>query len=234
MLPEVIKNEFMGWKRWEIIWLVLTSILITAVAIFIGDKPLGVITALLGILCVICTGKGKLSAYVFGLLHAIAYSIIAYHSKYYGEVMLNLIYYAPMQFYGFYIWTKNMNPDTNEVYKKSLNLKYTIIMLITVAVLTLVYGMILNLLRGNLPFVDALSTVVGVVALYISVKMYAEQWILWIIVNFATVIMWAHAFIYGHGSVAVLLMWSIYLINSFIMYFKWKNETNKNNDAINV
>lgn len=38
----------------------------------------------------------------------------------------------------------------------------------------------------------------------------------------------------GHGSVAVLLMWSIYLINSFIMYFKWKNETNKNYDAINV
>ncbi len=225
MLNETIKNELLGWKKWEIIWLVLTSILITGVSIYISDKPLGIITALFGILCVICTGKGKLSAYVFGLLHAITYSIIAFQSKYYGEVMLNLIYYLPMQFYGLYIWTKNMNPNTNEVYKKSLNLKYTIIMLIVVAFLTLVYGMILALLNGNLPFVDALSTVVGIVALYISVKMYAEQWILWIIVNLATVTLWVKAVSDGTGSVAVLLMWAIYLINSFIMYFKWKGET---------
>ena len=139
MLNETIKNELLGWKKWEIIWLVLTSILITGVSIYISDKPLGIITALFGILCVICTGKGKLSAYVFGLLHAITYSIIAFQSKYYGEVMLNLIYYLPMQLYGLYIWTKNMNPNTNEVYKKSLNLKYTIIMLIVVAFLTLVF-----------------------------------------------------------------------------------------------
>ncbi len=97
MLNETIKNELLGWKKWEIIWLVLTSILITGVSIYISDKPLGIITALFGILCVICTGKGKLSAYVFGLLHAITYSIIAFQSKYYGEVMLNLIYYLPMQ-----------------------------------------------------------------------------------------------------------------------------------------
>ena len=29
------------------------------------------------------------------------------HLKYYGEVMLNIIYYLPMQFVGFYIWRKN-------------------------------------------------------------------------------------------------------------------------------
>lgn len=227
MLQETIKNELTGWKKWEIIWLVLTSILITSVSIYIGDTPLGIITALLGILCVICTGKGKLSAFVFGLLHVVAYAIIAYQSKYYGEVMLNIIYYAPMQFYGFYIWSKNMNPDTNEVYKRSLNMKNTTIMLIAVAVLTLSYGMLLQWLNGSLPYVDALSTVVAIVALYISVKMYAEQWILWIIVDFATVIMWLVAVADGTGSVAVLLMWTIYLLNAFIMYFKWKGETNE-------
>ena len=221
MLQETIKNELSGWKKWEIIWLVLTSILITGVSIYIGDTPLGIITALLGILCVICTGKGKLSAYVFGLLHVVAYAIIAYQSKYYGEVMLNVIYYAPMQFYGFYIWSKNMNPDTKEVYKRSLNMKNTAIMIISVAVLTLFYGMILQWIHGSLPYVDSLSTVVAIVALYLSVKMYAEQWILWIIVDFATVIMWLMAVVDGTGSVAVLLMWTVYLLNAFIMYFKW-------------
>ena len=34
--------------------------------------------------------------------------------------MLNALYYVPMQFVGFYIWSKNMNSTTHEVEKKSI------------------------------------------------------------------------------------------------------------------
>ena len=131
-----------------------------------------------------------------------------------------------MQFYGFYEWGKNMNPDTHEVYKKKMSLRNTVILLISVFVLTVLYGLFLQFLNGNLPFVDALSTVVAIIALYISIKMYTEQWLLWIIVNIVTVIMWIYALNNGNGSVVILIMTLIYLINSIIMYFKWKNESN--------
>ena len=140
--------------------------------------------------------------------------------------MLNILYYLPMQFYGFYEWGKNMNPDTHEVYKKKMSLRNTVILLISVFVLTVLYGLFLQFLNGNLPFVDALSTVVAIIALYISIKMYTEQWLLWIIVNIVTVIMWIYALNNGNGSVVILIMTLIYLINSIIMYFKWKNESN--------
>ena len=130
-----------------------------------------------------------------------------------------------MQFYGFYEWGKNMNPDTHEVYKKKMSLRNTVILLISVFALTVLYGLFLQLLNGNLPFVDALSTVVAIIALYISIKMYTEQWLLWIIVNIVTVIMWIYALNNGNGSVVILIMTLIYLINSIIMYFKWKNES---------
>ena len=130
-----------------------------------------------------------------------------------------------MQFYGFYEWGKNMNPDTHEVYKKKMSLRNTVILLISVFALTVLYGLFLQFLNGNLPFVDALSTVVAIIALYISIKMYTEQWLLWIIVNIVTVIMWIYALNNGNGSVVILIMTLIYLINSIIMYFKWKNES---------
>lgn len=139
--------------------------------------------------------------------------------------MLNIFYYLPMQFYGFYVWKKNMNPQTNEVFKKSLSIKNTIILLIAVLTLTTIYSFILQYLNGTLPFMDALSTVVAIVAIYIAIKRYAEQWILWIIVNIVTVIMWTYAFLNGTGHIAILIMSIIYLINSTIMYFKWKNES---------
>lgn len=226
MMKELLKNEIIGWKKWEISWLLVATILITVISIILGDTIMGILAAITGIICVILTGKGKLSAYLFGLVNVIAYAIIAFESKYYGEVMLNLIYYVPMQFWGFYVWSKNMNPKTNEVLKKKMTLKQTSIMLISVFTLTMIYGLILQLLNGNLPYVDALSTVISIVALYISIKMYTEQWILWIIVDVVTVFMWVIALIEGTGSVAILMMWVIYLVNAIIMYFKWRNETN--------
>ena len=58
----------------------------------------------------------------------------------------------------------------------------------------------------------------------VSIKMYAEQWILWIIVNVVSVIMWAIAFAQGNDSIATLLMWVVYLVNAVVMYRKWLKE----------
>ena len=78
---------------------------------------------------------------------------------------------------------------------------------------------------GNLPFVDSMSTVVSVVAQILCIKRYVEQWVLWIVVDIVTVIMWIAAFFIGGESVATLLMWSVYLINAIIMFIKWSKET---------
>ena len=133
-----------------------------------------------------------------------------------------------MQFYRFYVWNKNMNPKTNEVYKRSLSMRDTMILLAVVFGMTIAYGIILQILNGNLPFVDALGTVISVIALIISIKMYTEQWLLWIIVNVINVFLWIQAFINGSGTVAILAMCIIYLINSILMYFKWRNEAKAN------
>ena len=116
-IKEIIKNEFKGWKFLEVLWLVLACGIITGLSIYWKDSLMGIISALTGVACVICTGKGKLSAYVFGLVNAVLYAIIAYEQTLYGETMLNALYYVPMQFIGLFIWSKNMNNETHEVKK---------------------------------------------------------------------------------------------------------------------
>lgn len=179
-MNELLKNELSGWKSWEIGWLLMATVGITIITVALGEDYLGLIAAVTGIICVIFAGKGKLLTYFFAIIHIVTYALIAYNARYYGILMLNVLYYLPMQFYGFYVWQKNMNPDTKEVYKKSLSRKNTVILLVLVFAMTMVYGTILQILNGNLPFVDALGTVVAVVGMYISIKMYAEQWLLWI------------------------------------------------------
>lgn len=227
-IKSYIKEEFLGWKTWEVLWLIIACVTIFALSVYWKDTAMGIISATTGVACVVCTGKGKLSAYIFGIVNTLLYAIIAYKAQFYGEVMLNAIYYFPMQFYGIYVWSKHMNAETHEVEKKEMNLNGKFILCGCVIVATIAYGFMLKWLGGALPFIDALSTVVSVVAMIISIKMYAEQWILWIVVDVVTVIMWAIAFAQGNDSIATLLMWIVYLGNAVVMYVKWIKEAKAN------
>lgn len=221
-IKDCISPEFKNWKPVEIIWLSVAVLTILALSIYWKDSAIGIMAAVTGVLCVVLTGKGKLSSYIFGFFNVIFYAYIAFQAKYYGEVMLNVLYYFPMNFVGWFAWRKHMDEEIGEVEKKRLSTRNCIVIFSITGIAIVVYGLILKAMKGNLPFVDSMSTVVSIVAQILCVKRFVEQWILWIIVDIVTVIMWIAAFFNGGESVATLIMWSIYLINAVIMYLKWK------------
>lgn len=228
---EILKNELKGWKKWEVAWLLTACVIICGLSIYWGDNLMGIISATTGVACVVCTGKGKLSAYVFGLVNCALYAIISYKASLYGETMLNAIYYVPMQFYGFYIWNKNMNMSTYEVKKKHMKNSQRFIILLGVIIFTILYGMILSKMGDAMPYIDSFTTISSIFAMIISVRMFSEQWWLWIFVDVFTVIMWGKAFIGGNESIATLLMWIVYLGNAIIMCYKWEKEIKENKGA---
>lgn len=223
-----IKNEITGWSKWEISWLVIACSIITGLSIYWGDNLMGIISATTGVACVVCTGKGKLSAYIFGLVNCVLYAIISYKAHLYGETMLNVVYYIPMQFIGFYAWSKHMNNETHEVEKRHMSWKSRIILLVSIIASTYVYGLLLKHLNDAMPFVDSFTTVSSVIAMIISVKMFAEQWWLWIGINIFSIFMWYCDFKTGSGNAATMLMWCTYLVNSILMCIKWEKEIRSN------
>lgn len=224
-MKEFIKNELYGWKKLEVLWIVMASVIITVLSIYWGDNALGIIMALTGVICVILTGKGKMSCYLFGLVNTLLYAYIAFGAKYYGEVMLNALYYVPMQFVGWFLWKKHMNQDTGEVEKTRLKLWHQMVLLFLSVLAIYGYGFVLKKLGGNLPFIDSMSTCLSVLAMILSVKRLMEQWILWIVVDVVTVFMWFVDFRNGGTDVATLLMWMVYLLNAVFMFVKWNKES---------
>lgn len=213
-----------NWRKTDVAWLCVATVTILTLSVYWHDSLIAIIAALTGVVCVILTGKGKLSSYIFGLVNVLFYAYIAWQAKYYGEVMLNLLYYVPMNFVGWFAWQKHLDQETGEVKKKRLPLKTSILIFIATGFAIVGYGLWLKSLGGNLPFVDSMSTVVSIIAQILCVNRYVEQWILWIIVDVVTVIMWIFAFFNGGESVATLVMWSIYLLNAIIMFAKWNKE----------
>lgn len=227
-IKEFIKNELSCWKKLEILWLFAACVIITGLSIYWKDTVMGIISATTGVACVVLTGKGKLSAYIFGLVNCVLYAIIAYNAKLYGETMLNAIYYIPMQFVGFYVWNKNMNKESHEVKKIHMKNKTRLLWALAMALGTVIYGLILKAMGDAMPFVDSFTTVSSVIAMIVSVKMFAEQWWIWILVDIFSVYMWWCNFAVGSDNLATLLMWVVYLGNAIIMCVKWEKEALRN------
>lgn len=220
-LKKIIKNEFQGWKVWECIWLVISVTAVFIAASLFKDSKIAVIASVCGIFSSVLTGKGKLSAYFVGGVSRVLYAIVAFPAHLYGEVMLNLLYFVPMEFYGIYVWYKNMDFETHEVQKKSMKGKQFAILLVIIAAVTVVFGFFLKYLGGTLPFVDSFTNVISVIAMLVTIKRYRQTWILWMVVNAVSIVMWIFTFINGTGSLAILMMWIIYFTNSLVMFIKW-------------
>ena len=71
-----IKNEIEGWKKLEVTWLLIACAVIVGLSIYWDDTVMGIISSTTGVVCVVCTGKGKLSAYIFGLVNTVLYAVI--------------------------------------------------------------------------------------------------------------------------------------------------------------
>lgn len=206
------------------IWLVSAVAIILGLSIYWQDTPIGIISAITGVVCVILTAKGKVSCFVWGIVNCAAYAYIGFSNKYYGEFMLNAFYYLPMQFVGLYMWGKHINKDTSNVEVKKIT-RIEIVSYTTASVICIiVYGEILRRLGGSLPYVDAFTNVLSAVAAIFSVKRLAEQWILWILIDIASVGMWIIAVKNGSDNIATLLMWMVYLANAVWGYYRWKHE----------
>lgn len=217
-----MRSKLADWKPLELAWLVIATLSIISVSLMFGDNLMGIISALTGLWCVILTAKGKTSSFIVGTINIVLYIIISFQAKFYGEVMLNLLYYLPMQYIGWKMWKNSMGAEDDTVGAKTLSTKVKVLGIIGTVIAIVAYAGLLNMLGGNLTLIDSMSTVLSVVAMYLLVNRYVEQWIVWIFVNVVSIIMWAISIRQGGTDVATLMMWSTYLINSIFGYITWK------------
>jgi nicotinamide mononucleotide transporter len=225
-----LRNYFDDWSMWEKFWLALSTVAIFAASIWTWDPTnlmgsyAALISSITGIWCVVLVAKGKISNYIWGFFNVVLYAYAAYTWKLYGDFMLNAYYFLPMQFVGWYIWTKpGYKKDADTIKAKVLSWKGRIILTLISVVATIGYGFILQRMGGNTPFLDAMSTVGSVIAMILMARMFMEQWVIWIIVDVVTVIMWANIVFLEGGmfNLGILVMWSAWLINAVYGMVNW-------------
>ena len=221
---QFIKKEFSGWKIPEILGLIIVLSVIIFNRLVFHDSIISVISAFCGILYTIIAGKGKVSCYLFGLTGSGFYAYLSFVNGFWGNFLLYLCYYVPMQIVGIFKWKNHLKPEINEIYKTKLGVKGRFILLFVSVVLCAAGWYILKVTGDTNPLADGVATALSLAGMYLTVKRCIEQWIVWSIVNLVSVIMWVSAVSCGARTYSTIVMWSTYLVLGIYFYFCWRKE----------
>lgn len=218
--PQTILNDFKSLSYLQLLFLFGMVATMFGLSVYWQDTTVSMISGLTGVICVFMVNMRKLSNYFWGLINSALYGYVAYTAAYYGDTMLNWMFYLPIQFIGAYMWSTQMNDDDMVCRKiKSLEVIFGMIALSVATVF--IYSQVLTYLGGKLSIIDATTTTLSILATYLMVKGYREQWVCWIIVNILSIYMWVMNFITNGDTVSVLIMWIMFLTNSLYGCYTW-------------
>ena len=219
-MKRYLKENFTGWRIWEVWYAAVCTVAIAGISYYLGDTFAGIVSAISGTLYTLFAGKGKAMCYVFGIINTVLYGYIAKSYTLYGDMMLNWLVYLPMMFAGIVLWKRKLDSG-GSVVKTALSRLGRAALLASAAAGIAVYAYILHKMGDVQPVTDAATTVLSVAAMVMTLKRCIEQWVLWTLVNGLSVFMWFRVWFAGNNSIATLLWWIIMLVTGMIFFAQW-------------
>lgn len=219
-----VKKELSGWKKLEIVSLFVVLSVIFINAFFVKDNPIAVISAFCGILYTVIAGKGKISCYLFGLSGSWCYVLLALGNSLWGNMLLYLCYYIPMQILGIFKWKKHLKSDTKEIVKTRLSQKTRVKLIILGILGSILTSLILYYCNDKSPIADGITTFLSILGMYLTVRRAIEQWLVWMIVNGISTLMWLNLVAHGAKTYSTVIMWAVYFVLAIYFYYEWRKE----------
>jgi len=187
------------------------------------------IGTLAGLLCIWLASLEKIVNYAFGLINVTMFAVIFFQIQLYASLLLQLFFFVA-NIYGWYAWSRQTS-DNQQALKirwlplpKLLGWGAAIVVAIalmtryidpvfaflTQAAVSLMQGMGLNVVMPQLqpdafPFWDSCMMVLSIVALILMTRKYVENWLLWVVINVISVMIFARQGVYAMALEYALL-----------------------------
>ena len=171
-----------------------------------------------GIISVLFARKNNIIVYPTGLISTLIFIYILYNFKLYGEFIIN-IYYSVMSILGWYLWSRRNNGQEEFPISIMNSKEYKISGLIFTATLlfiALVYHFF-DKFTDLTAYVDAFTTALFFVGMWLMAKRKIENWIVWIIADIISVPLYFYK-----GLTFSSLQFIVFTIIAILGYIEWK------------
>lgn len=172
------------------------------------------IALLTGLCYVFLASQKNRICWLFGIVSCgiIAYQDVTLYQLYSDAVLQS--FYVIMGFWGFWSWGREEKPKG-----KPLTLNHHLLGILGSVIGAVVVGYVLRSWSdAAVPFLDAFTTILSILATLLLVNERKETWLYWIVINLL------YIYIYGsQGAAYFTVLSAVYLVMSLRGWFWWKN-----------
>ena len=182
------------------------------------DELLG---SLAGILYIIFSIRHSIWLWPIGLLTSVAYILVFFKTTLYADMLLQ-VYYLVVSIYGWWHWKFSRNKHSNSKELNITNLKFShwIWVVLSILLLTAIfYYPFSRYTNASNPLFDGFLTAGSFVATWLLARKVIQQWLIWIIIDAASVYLFIKK-----GLYLTTVLFVIYTIMAVIGYKKWRKD----------
>jgi nicotinamide mononucleotide transporter len=181
-----------------------------------GSSCLELVAVVFGIVSVFLSVRENIWSWPTALVNVALYCVLFYRTGLYSDMGLQPVYFA-LSLYGWYEWLYGGRGHT-ELHVSRTPARVWITLGVLGVVFWVVDGYATSKLPGvALPFVDAGTTTVSLIAQYMMTRKYVENWILWILVDVVYVGM-----LIFKGLNLTAFNYAVYLALAVMGYISWR------------
>nr|WP_228550615.1 nicotinamide riboside transporter PnuC [Endozoicomonas sp. OPT23] len=176
---------------------------------------------IIGILFVLGVAFSIPESQLFGAAFVSILGYLSFEADFYVNAVTNIGLLAPLSIWGYLNWQKRAEHGQLEASLPVTKLLW--VLGITTVAVFIIYAFSGNW-NGYMPFLDALTGVLPIVATLLMVLAYREQWLFWIPFNALQAYMWFGAASLAPDVVAVFILKLVFLLNSLIGFHYWRKK----------
>ena len=185
------------------------------------DISLEIFATIFGLLSVWFSMRENILVFPTGIINTSIYVYILFFAGLYGDMSINAYYFA-MSIYGWYKWSQKTDdthyiPIRNSTKREKV---YSLVLLISSFVI--ISFILENYTSSTVPYIDAFTTSIFFVGMWLMAKKVIDNWIYWIIGNIITIPLYIYK-----GLTITSFQYLIFTILAIAGYFAWKKQLNK-------
>jgi nicotinamide mononucleotide transporter len=148
-----------------------------------------IIASLTGLVSVWLTVKNSIWNWIWGIVSVALFGWVFFQSRLYSNAGLQILYFLPMQFYGWWMWARGGPKKSDDLPITLLSARSRAAWLALTLGLSLALGCAMSrYTQAALPYWDAAVTAMSIVGQYLLTRKLWENWLLWLAVDVISVV----------------------------------------------
>ena len=159
-----------------------------------------------------------------GIITSVLYCWVFFVAKFYAGMGLQA-YYVVISIYGWWCWQKGGDSDSGEVKlcvsysNRNLWIK---LFFINLFLTSLMYYLLSRYTDSPIPFGDAFTTSLSIIATWMLARKKIEQWLIWIFIDLVSVGLYVY-----RGLYPTVILFIVYAAMAVIGFYEWRKELQK-------